>query len=335
MTDSTDLVDTLTRWLEIDSTTGREADYLECLESHLDQLDFTCRRQSIEEGRWNLLAHASPAPSVLFSTHVDTVPPHLPVRVDGETIYGRGACDTKGGLLAMVEAARRLRQSGVDDVGFLLVVGEEVDHRGAIESRALDLNPDRIILCEPTRNRVVSGQKGMLRIEVTARGEAGHSAFPESGTSAIHRLLEMLQTLRHHDWPEDDLLGQTTLNIGTISGGVAANVFAPSAEADALFRTVSSADDLLDHIREFKGEGIEIDPVASNDPVHFDPPEDVVTCTVPFNTDAPYLGDHGPIWLIGPGDIRVAHSENEHIELASIERGIDLYESLARRSLEA
>jgi acetylornithine deacetylase len=334
MTNSSKLVETLTRWLEIDSTTGREAAYLERLQLHLEQLGFECRRQPIEEGRWNLVAEASPNPSLLFSTHVDTVPPHLPVRVEDETIYGRGACDTKGGLLAMIEAARQLLESGLDDIGFLLVVGEEVDHLGAIEAQSLNLSPDRIILCEPTCNRVVSGQKGMLRVDIAAEGRAGHSAFPDSGVSAIHRLLDALDSIRDRDWPDDELLGETTLNVGTISGGVAANVFAPSAEAELLFRLVSPVDEVLESLRETVDASISIEPVASNDPVEFDPPDGVETCTVPFNTDATYLAEHGPIWLVGPGDIRVAHSDDEHIAYDDLERGIERYVSLARRSLD-
>lgn len=327
------MLDTLEEWLAIDSTTGREADFLRTIEARLAELGLECERQPIpdQEERWNLIARATPEPSLLFSTHVDTVPPHLEVRRDGETIYGRGACDTKGGLLAMVRAAENLLEEGYDDFGFLLVVGEEVDHRGAREAQSLDLQAERIILCEPTRNRVISGQKGMIKVEIAAEGRAAHSAFPQEGVSAIHRLLGALGALRSADWPLDDELGPTTLNVGTISGGAAANVTAPSARAEVLLRTVSPSGPLLERIAGLAGPEVTVEPVAHNDPVRFDPPADVETGIVPFNTDASYLQGIAPIWLVGPGDIRVAHSDDERITRQAIRRGIRGYEDLARR----
>lgn len=337
------LSDTLCDWLAIDSTTGREGAFLETLEEHLSARGFECRRQPIEEGRWNLVATppGNPDPALLYSTHVDTVPPHLPVRRepeaaddgDAQTVYGRGACDTKGGLLAMVEAAGRLRQEDrlADEVGFLLVVGEEVDHRGAREARQLDLHPERIILCEPTQNRVVGGQKGMLKVELRADGQAAHSAYPERGDSAVHSLLDALEAIRAIDWPTDEELGETTLNVGILEGGVAANVMAPSARAELLFRAVSPTEDLLERVRRAAEARVRVEPVAYNDPVRFELPDaDLATTTVAFNTDASYLSALGPVWLVGPGDIQVAHSDHEHIDMAELRDGIDLYETLGR-----
>jgi len=232
----------------------------------------------------------------------------------------------------MTRAAEQLLDEGIRDFGFLLVVGEEVDHRGAKEARRLDLSPDRILLCEPTCNRVVSGQKGMVKIDVRAAGTAAHSAFPDEGVSAIHRLLETLDRIRSADWPTDALLGETTVNVGTIEGGVAANVLAPEARAEVLFRTVAAADPVLERLDELCSDGVEIAPVTHNDPVEFDPPDGVDTCVVPFNTDAPYLTELGPIWLAGPGDIRVAHSDHEHITRQALDDGISLYANLARHT---
>ena len=336
------MLDSLEEWLQIDSTTGREAEFLEFLEDRLTALGLETRRQHVAEAdpdagptaRWNLVAEASRNPSLWFSTHVDCVPPHLPVRREGDTLYGRGACDTKGGLFAMLRAAERLLEDGVDDFGFLLVVGEEVDHRGAKQARQLDLQADRLILCEPTRNRVVSGQKGMVKVELSSEGRAGHSAFPDEGVSAIARLLDALQALRSSRWPEDELLGETTLNVGVLEGGVAANVFAPSARAELVFRTFSSSGALLDKIEALCGNNARVEPVTYNDPVEFEPPGGFETCVVPFNTDATYLSELAPVWLVGPGDIRLAHSEREHIDAASLREGVDLYVRLARLALD-
>lgn len=233
----------------------------------------------------------------------------------------------------MTLAAEQLVEEGLDDVGFLLVVGEEVDHIGAKTARELQFDPKRIILCEPTQNRVVSAQKGMLKFVLNATGQAGHSAYPDRGVSAVHRILDVIETLRGSAWPTDDLLGPTTLNIGVFEGGVAANVFAPEARAEVLFRAVSAAKPMLERCQEVLVEGVELLDAVYNDPVFFDPPEHVETCTVPFNTDATYLEELGPVWLVGPGDIRVAHSDDEHIELESLAAGIELYEALGRRVL--
>lgn len=326
--------DLLLDWLSIDSVSGREEAFLQRLQAHLEARGFACERQPVEPGRWNLLVtRGSSRPRFVYSTHVDTVPPHLPVRHEDGVVYGRGACDTKGGIVAMIAAGERLLADGIEEFGYLFVVGEEVDHCGAKRARAIGLQTDRIILCEPTRNHVVAAQKGMIKLHVRAEGIAAHSAYPERGVSAIHRLLDALERLRAEPWPNHELLGPTTLNVGVIEGGVAANVFAPSAAAEVLVRTVSATAPLLARIEELCGEHVQIEVPASNDPVFFDPPDGVPTMTVAFNTDATYLCELAPVWLVGPGDIEVAHSDDEHIVLDELERGVDLYEKLGRIAL--
>lgn len=323
-------IDRLRRWIDIESISGNEAAFLEALEEHLATMGFTLERQPVEADQWNLLARRGANPSLLYSTHVDTVPPFLPSRLDGDAVYGRGACDTKGGIVAMIEAGERLLADGTEDFGYLFVVGEEVDHIGARTSTTLDLSPRRIILCEPTENCVVRAQKGMVKATLRARGIAAHSAYPERGHSAVHDLLDAIEALRRHEWPVDDILGPTTLNVGVIQGGVASNVVAAEAHAEILVRTVSSTAPLVATIEDLVGDRARVEVPAANDPVFFDPPEGVDTCLAAFNTDATYLGELGPVWLVGPGDIEVAHSKNEHITLASLDAGVDLYERLGR-----
>lgn len=325
----------LEHWLAIDSTTENEKEFLLELEAHFQDRGWLVERQPVKPDRFNLLIRREQRPiKVLFSTHVDTVPPFLPVRREGTRVYGRGACDTKGGLLAMVEAGERLLASGHQDIGFLLVVGEEVDHCGAKAAAALELEPEVIVLCEPTENRLVRAQKGMLKFTLRSAGRAGHSAFPDRGISAINPLLDALERLREADYPDDPILGPTTLNIGVLQGGVAANVFAPSARAEVIYRVVSPVEELLEQVQGLIGSQVLLENPVYNDPVFFEPPQGFKTCTVPFNTDATYLNPLGKIWLVGPGDIRVAHSDQEHIDLNDLQAGIDLYESLARLILK-
>ena len=328
-----ELAQLLMRWIDIPSVTPNEDAYLEAIEALLTSRGYTCTRQPIEPNRWNLLATKTANPKVLLSTHVDTVPPFIAARREGQTIYGRGACDTKGGLVAMIEAAWRLQdEAWADEVGFLLVVGEEVNHIGAKHAPALGLSPERIILCEPTVNRVVAAQKGMIKLKVSAEGVAAHSAYPERGDSALHRMIDAMHELLHAQWPEDTQLGPTTLNVGQLEGGVAHNVFAPEANGAVLIRTVRPTEEYVQTI-EHSTQPHRVDaPIeVQNNPVFFDPPEDVHTCCVSFNTDASYLEPIAPIWLVGPGDIEVAHTDHEHITMEQIEEGIDLYMALIRK----
>lgn len=325
-----DTTETLLDWLAIDSTSGRESAFLETLESHFASNGWRCRRQHVQDDRWNLWIDRGKPSRFVYSTHVDTVPPFIPGRLDDDTIYGRGACDTKGGIVAMTAAGERLLADGLDEFGYLFVVGEEVDHCGAKRARALDIETDRIILCEPTENCVVAAQKGMIKFHLRTDGIAGHSAYPERGESAVHKLLAALGRMLAEDWPTHEVLGPTTINVGIIEGGVAANVFAPSAHAEVLVRTVSETAPLLARIRDVLGEDVAIEVPASNDPVFFDPPADVETMTVSFNTDATYLSEIASVWLVGPGDIQVAHSDHEHIAMKDLAAGIDLYEQLGR-----
>lgn len=320
-------------WLHIDSTSGHEANFLIALEDYFTDLGFLAKRQPVSENRWNLLLTRHQAPELLFSTHVDTVPPFLPVSQHDGAIWGRGACDTKGGILAMAEAGKRLLTDGIENFGYLFVVGEEVDHCGAKAARNIGCEVSRIILCEPTQNLVVDAQKGMVKLSLHATGVAGHSAFPGKGISAIDKLLDVIHDIRHEPWPVDPRLGPTTLNVGILEGGVAANVFAPSASAEILIRAVAPVEPMIARIRALCEDRVEVRFPAFNDPVFFDPPKGFDTCVVPFNTDATYLAPLAPVWLVGPGDISTAHSDHEHIRLEDFDKGVDLYERLARISL--
>ena len=234
----------------------------------------------------------------------------------------------------MALAGERLLADGYEDFGYLFVVGEEVDHIGAIEAAKVNTAVERIILCEPTLNRVARAQKGMVRFELVARGIAGHSAYPEKGESAIDKLLDAIASIRGESWPSDGVLGPTTVNFGTIEGGVAANVFAPSARSEALMRAVSPVEPIIASLGSMADHaGVEFRVIAANDPVFYDPPEDVAMCTVAFNTDATYLNSIGSVWLVGPGDIQCAHSIHEHISIESLLDAIDLYASLALKVL--
>lgn len=287
----------------------------------------------------NVYAFDDAAPRVVFSTHIDTVPPFIEPRLDGRVMFGRGACDTKGGFVAQLLAYQKLKAEGFSGLGFVLVVNEETDHSGAriaIQHAAMDrLKTNdgeasaQIILCEPTQNQIVSAQKGLLKIRLKYTGKAAHSAYPERGFSAIHDMIPELNALLELNWPTDPRLGPTTLNVGEIEGGVAANVFAPSAAATLMIRLTRPVGEVQPLVEAAVKKG-QIEVISAMDPVFYEPPENYPTRTVSFNTDAAILSEIAPVWLCGPGDIEVAHSDHEHIDLDEMHAGAELYADLAR-----
>ncbi len=223
----------LTRALvALETPTGSEQPAIELLDGVLRGAGYQTVRQPVSPGRDNLYAYRE-RPELVFSTHVDTVPPYLPLTEDGEAIRGRGSCDAKGVAAAMVAAAEQLAAVGERRIGLLFVVGEENGSDGAMA--AADLGPRGRFLVngEPTENRLSVGQKGTLRVDLTASGRAAHSAYPEDGSNAIAALLDTIERIRALPLPCDPLLGQSTLNLGLISGGVAPNVIAPHADRAA------------------------------------------------------------------------------------------------------
>lgn len=331
-----DVLELLHEMIDTPSTTGDEAGIAAILERELEREGYRVTRQEVLPGRDNLLAvRDGETPRLFFSTHIDTVPPFLPYRREGDTIFGRGACDTKGGIVAMLEAGRRLRAKGASGFGFLFVVGEEVDHSGAKAAAKLPISTRDIVLCEPTVCRVIAAQKGVVKVRLDAEGRAAHSGFPHRGVSAVDRLLATLETLRHLDWPRHDVLGETFFNVGLISGGVAANVLAPAASAELMFRTVGPTTDILAAVDASLVDGVRRTVLTENGPELFDLPDGYETGVANFNTDASFLKSLGRILLVGPGDIEVAHSSNEHITVEQIALGIDLYERLGAELLDS
>ncbi|PYQ54757.1 MAG: peptidase dimerization protein, partial [Acidobacteria bacterium] len=310
----------LTRALiDIDSTTGREREIGELLFRYLEDLvdrfdGGAVERMPVEENRFNVFA-AWGEPAVVLSTHMDTVPPFFPSSEDDEFIHGRGACDTKGGIAAMLQAARELLEEGVRGFGLLFVVGEETDSLGAQMANRHPRGSRYLINGEPTENRLALGSKGYLYIRIEAAGRAAHSAYPELGESAIDRLLDVLSRLRALPLPTDPVLGETTLNVGTLAGGRAANVVADQARAEVTVRTVGPAGDLKRRISEavHAVPGVRIAEIRETPAVQLGSLPGFATTIVKYTTDIPRLGAWGEPFLLGPGSIHVAHTPEEKV----------------------
>lgn len=316
----------------IDSTSGREGEVVRFTERLLSDRGWSVTRIPVSAGRDNIVATAADSPWVTLSTHLDTVPPFIAPRLDGDRIWGRGSCDAKGIAASMICAAERLRAQG-HPVALLFVVGEETTHDGAHAANAWPTRSCALINGEPTESALAVGTKGALRLWLQAHGVAAHSAYPHLGRSAIDALLDALHDIRGLRFPTDPLLGETTINIGILQGGVADNVVAAEAQARVMIRLVSGAEEVLASVREAVGERAVVHEVVRVPPMRLATVDGFPTSVVAYATDVPVLTAWGTPYLFGPGSIRVAHRDDEHMEIAELRAAVDAYERLAIAAL--
>ncbi|HEX8984662.1 MAG TPA: M20/M25/M40 family metallo-hydrolase [Bryobacteraceae bacterium] len=330
----------LTRALvDIESITGNEHDVCVYLLDYLSELarrtGGSAERIDVEPRRFNILATWG-EPFVTLSTHTDVVPPFFPSREDADSIYGRGSCDAKGIIAAMIFAAEQLLAAGRRGFGLLFVVGEERNSAGAFAAARSPRGSRYLINGEPTENKLALGSKGALRYELTAHGRMAHSAYPELGESAIEKLLDALEKIRRIPLPEDPVLGRSTLNIGTISGGRAPNVIPDKAKAELFLRLVSDADPMRRAFSEAAAGRVEALEVLSVPAVRLNSLDDLPTTVVSFTTDIPaFAGTWGEPFLIGPGSIHVAHTLDEKIPKQQLTGAVGIYRTMVERLLAA
>ena len=330
------LVELARNLIDVDSTSGREAAVTTWLARCLRDRGYRVTEQPVVGDRVNILAVVGAAePEVVYSTHVDCVPPFFPSRIEDGVLYGRGACDAKGILAAQITALDRLREAGETRVGLLAVVGEEDGSPGARAANRLSNRSRYLINGEPTDNRLGAATKGAYRVRLSATGRAVHSAYPELGDSAVEKLLDALVALRGVDLPVDPVLGATTYTVGVLSGGVAPNVVPPTAEADVNFRTVEPAARVRERLDAALPRTVSIDDVMIVPPVRLTTLPGFETAPFSFTTDVPFLTAWGKPLLVGPGSIHVAHTAEEHVRIEELAQSVDLFEKLARDLLAA
>ena len=323
------------RLIDIESITPNEreiGDYLwHVLYDLAQRFDGSIERMPVEKDRDNILVFFRKPVSVL-STHMDTVPPFIPSRDDGEFIWGRGACDTKGIIASMITAAEELLVEDTRNFGLLFVVGEERNSAGAHAAAKNPCGSNFLINGEPTENRLALGSKGALRYEIVARGRMAHSAYPELGESAIEKLLAALHKLLKLKLPVDEVLGPSTLNIGTIMGGRAPNVIPDEAQAEIFIRVVGDVKALRKKIKAAVTSYAEANEVLFIPAVHLGSLDGFETTVVAFTTDIPAFGEAwGQPFLIGPGSIHVAHTAEERMPKAQLLEAVHLYKNLVMR----
>jgi acetylornithine deacetylase len=321
-----------TQLMNIPSITGSESQVGEFLLRNLQERGYRVERQNVEADRFNVMAFAG-TPRFVFCTHMDTVPPILPVREDGDFLYGRGACDTKGIIAAMIEAGDRLRAGGIDSFGYLFVVGEETNGGGAKAANMLKWDTQFVVVGEPTGNKLAQAQKGTLMVDFSSTGRAAHSGYPEEGISAIEKLWSVLSECLVADWGNDPVLGKGSFNVGTFHGGEACNIVPPTARASVMVRTVEPRPAAEDRLRRIVRDRVTVDVLGGANPLFLHLVDGFETTVVSFGSDAPYLGNLGKALLVGPGSILDAHTANERISRSELIEGADLYERLAKRLL--
>ncbi len=333
----------LTRQLcEIESTTYHEgavgdfmADFLARRGWAVEKTPVPQPVESLAAGdRWNVYAGvAGERPELVFSTHMDTVPPYIPFREDDEFMYGRGVSDAKGIIAAQVAAAEVLRAEGFR-IGLLFVSGEERDSAGAKAANIAPKGSRFLIDGEPTDNRLAIASKGALRAAFKCHGKMAHSAYPELGESAVHKLVEVLAKLLALPLPSLEDVGPSTLNIGQIHGGHAPNVIADQAEAQVLVRTVSDSAPVRAALKEAAGDLAEVEFTLDTPFVRLRAVEGLPTMIAKFSTDIPQLSNWGEPLLLGPGSIHVAHTPKEKLAKKELLEAVELYVRVAKQLLE-
>lgn len=321
--------------MNIPSVSGNEEAVGYFLRDHLETLGWTVELQPVSENQNNVIATLNDTPRVWLSTHMDTVPPFIPPTEDNEKIYGRGACDAKGIIAAQITAAEQLRKEGITDIGLLYTVEEERASTGAkaVNEHPLAAKCEYMINGEPTDNDLAIGSKGSFRLMIKTSGKAAHSAYPEEGDSAIETLLDILEDIRHTHFPHDDFFGETTVNIGTIDGGLALNIIPPKAEAGLLIRLTTKREPIEQALESvIRGRG-EIEVLSCSEPVKLFPVEGFTQKVVRFTTDIPHMPNWGKPLLLGPGSILVAHTKDEYVLKKDLIEASELYVSLARKLL--
>ncbi len=291
--------------IDVPSLSGEEAAVGRFLAERLAGWGFEVTTQPVDGDRFNVAARVGD-PLVVLSTHIDTVPPFIPSGEDSTRILGRGACDAKGIVAAMVFAARRLREEGRRDFGMLFVVGEEDGSQGAQAANTLENRCRYLINGEPTESHQATGGKGVLRVTLEATGRTAHAAYPELGESAI------------------------------VGGGIKANVVPDAASAEVMFRTVTEPAQVLAQVTALAGKRVHVKPGLRMSPIEMrtvagiDRPETVVR----FGTDIPWLDHWGEPLLFGPGSIHVAHTAHEYIDKTEQAAAVDTYAAMTRALLE-
>ncbi|MBQ3712247.1 MAG: M20/M25/M40 family metallo-hydrolase [Bacteroidales bacterium] len=280
----------------------------------------------VPEGGRNLLFSWG-EPRVVFCTHMDTVPPYIPPTVAGEMVFGRGACDAKGQIVALYAACRQLAAEGLDGFGLLLLSGEETGSWGAKAFAKTDFRAPYLIIGEPTEGKMVSACKGTKAFELVFHGEAFHSGYPQFGHSAIDSFVDFVNSLRAVDFGTDPELGPTTWNIGRLHSDNAQNVLSPELRCRLYFRTTFLSDGrVAGEVKRLAAEGgADVKEIGGDTPSRWFTIPGFEAAPASFGSDAPHLTNFEHRAICGAGSIRFAHRPDEQVSLAELAAAAERY----------
>ena len=368
--------------LSIDSTSGKERKVALWLAERLPGMFPEANRPALRvdevgDGTLNLLLTWG-APRIVFCTHVDTVPPYIPPSVipgstspvipgsissviQGltrnlpEVILGRGACDAKGQVFAMVTACQKLAEQGSTDFGLLLLAGEETGSWGAKAFAKTEFKAEYLVVGEPTDNCMVSASKGTKSFDLKFKGIPFHSGYPQYGVSAVDLFVEFVNALKAKDFGTDPLLGETTWNIGLVHSDNPQNILSPELTCRLYFRTTFVSDEAVSAWMAKAPEGeavpgafarigsrsdaegtaspsghITVTPRGGDTPARYWTVEGLPAKSVAFGSDAPHLKNFTHKAICGPGSITVAHRDDEQIRVADLATAVEQYLALYR-----
>ena len=328
----TDVVALTAELLALNSSTGQEETAVDFVSRWLVARGWNVQLQEVTRGRANVWASRKGG-GVTLSTHLDTVPPWFPPRLEGDRLFGRGSCDAKGIAASMMAAADALVKEGEERVDLLFVVGEEKGSDGARAANRLQPTSRFLINGEPTESMLASGAKGSLRVMVRTTGRAAHSAYSHLGQSAIEPMLALLPTIKQLPFPKDPDLGETTVNIGTIKGGTEANIVPDRCEAEVMFRLVGDVQVVKDMLDEWARGKAELEYGSHIPPQRFHVIEGFATESVSYTSDIPLLSRWGTPLLFGPGSIHVAHTPDEFVDVRELRASVEAYQRMVRALL--
>lgn len=350
-------IDFFHRILSVDSTSGKEAALADMLAVEFSGEGRTVRTFDVGDGSKNLLVSWG-TPKVLFCTHLDTVPPYIPPVMENGMARGRGTCDAKGQISAMYEACKALESKGCSGFGLLLLAGEETGSHGAKAFNTVhahvDIDEDCVIVVgEPTDNCMASAAKGTKSFGLTFTGQSCHSGYPENGQSAIEYFNDFMNALRSIVFPKDEVLGDTTWNIGKLVSDNPQNILSDKLTCRIYFRTTFESDEMVCNVmKNIAGESaklrfgrrqvqdgsdivakavapwqkaMSVNAFGGDAPTRFEVLDGFPSKPVAFGSDAPQLTCFRRKILCGPGSILVAHRAEEHILMKDIECATDNY----------
>ena len=325
--------------LSIDSTSGKEREVALWLTERLPGMFPASNRpvlrvDEIGDGTLNLLLTWG-EPRIVFCSHLDTVPPYIPPTFSEERIAGRGSCDAKGQVFALVEACKRLAEEGRSDFGLLLLAGEETGSWGAKAFAKTGFKAEYLVVGEPTDNCMVSASKGTKSFDLKFTGVPFHSGYPQYGVSAVDLFVDFVNALKAKDFGTDPVLGETTWNIGLVHSDNPQNILSPELTCRIYFRTTFVSDEAVTRwMDEAQSDRLTVTPRGGDTPARYWTVEDLPSKPAAFGSDAPHLTNFVHKAICGPGSITVAHRDDEHVRVADLAVAVEQYLALYRAAMK-